>query len=285
MAKRFTDTNKFRKHFFRGLPGAYKLLWDFICLDCDHAGIWHIDFENAQYFVGRDMPITIEKALELFNSDEIRIVVFDNNKKWFIPSFIQFQYQKLSEKNRAHQSVIDSLKKFGLIDENLSPIIKPPKPLWQQPKGDKDMVKDKDMDMDMEKEQEKQAENKNPEFIPTGLVGEMINIFKSAFPSYPEDANSDAPNCVQIAQKIAKYKKWTQESVTNGKLKDVLLEWRTIVGFGKSDSWFSTRSLPDYNKEFQRLIQKMHNGKNNTGVIRQKPNPKIIAEGGFGNFK
>ncbi len=44
MSKRFADTDKYKKPFIRNLPAAYKLLWDYICLDCDHAGIWQVDF-------------------------------------------------------------------------------------------------------------------------------------------------------------------------------------------------------------------------------------------------
>ena len=57
MAKRFTDTEKYRKPFLRGLQGAYKLLWDFLYHDCNHAGIWIKDFEIAQIYIGNDMPI------------------------------------------------------------------------------------------------------------------------------------------------------------------------------------------------------------------------------------
>lgn len=158
MAKRFTDTNKYRKRFFRSLTGAYKLLWDFLYHDCDHAGIWTVDFEIAQKYVGEDMLIDQRAAFYLFNEDEIRVIEFDKGKKWFIPSFITFQYGKLSEKNRAHNNVIEILRKFSLIDDNLSPITELLKPLWQYPKGDKDMDKEKEMEQEEEKEIKKEKE-------------------------------------------------------------------------------------------------------------------------------
>ena len=55
MAKRFTDTEKWKKPFIRGLQGAYKLLWLYICDDCDHAGIWQVDIEVAQIRIGEKM--------------------------------------------------------------------------------------------------------------------------------------------------------------------------------------------------------------------------------------
>jgi hypothetical protein len=137
MAKRFTDTNKYKKPFIRGLQGAYKLLWDYLYHDCDHAGIWIVDFEIAQIYIGDDMKVCKEDALKHFNKGEKRIVEIDNKSKWFIPSFIDFQYGKLTETNRAHNSVILILKKYKLYNKGLI------RPL----QGCKDKDKDKDMDM------------------------------------------------------------------------------------------------------------------------------------------
>ena len=47
MAKRFTDTDKWKKGFIRNLPAKYKLLWLYILDDCNHAGVWETDFEVA----------------------------------------------------------------------------------------------------------------------------------------------------------------------------------------------------------------------------------------------
>lgn len=274
MAKRFADTNKYKKPFIRSLPGAYKILWDFLYLDCDHAGIWIVDFEIAQTYVGSDMPVNMAKAIELFNKDEIRIVQIDGGKKWFIVPFIGFQYGKLSEKNRAHAAVISALKKFDLLEETL--ILKDfSKPLTSPLQG----AKDKDMDMDKEKEKEGGMGEMR-------LCPEMVKIFKSSYPEYPEESSVDHPSCLQIAHKIAKTKGWTKESIVNGKLAETLLAWRAIVVFSKSDNWFSTRSISDFNKEYQRLIQKMSsNGSSNTGNFNKKPIPTgDVAKGGFGKL-
>ncbi len=144
MAKRFTDTNKYRKPFMRGLQGAYKLLWDFLYHDCDHAGIWIVDFDIAQLYIGKDMPVNHDEALSLFNDSETRILELDNGKKWFIPSFIDFQYGKLSEKNNAHSGIIKVLSKYDLIDSdfNLKGHISPSQGAMDKYK-DKDKVKDK----------------------------------------------------------------------------------------------------------------------------------------------
>lgn len=109
MPKRFTDTEKWKKPFIRGLQGAYKLLWLYILDDCDHAGIWHVDFEVARIRIGED--VDKQQALNVFGP---RVEVFGNGSKWFLRDFIDFQYGQLSEKNRLHQSVINILQKNEL---------------------------------------------------------------------------------------------------------------------------------------------------------------------------
>lgn len=248
MAKRFADTNKYKKPFIRSLPGAYKLLWDFLYLDCDHAGIWIVDFDVAQTYIGRDMEISREGALHLFNQDEVRIHEFDGGKKWFIVPFIEFQYGRLSEKNKALVSVISKLRKHGFLDESLNIQIPPSSPS----KGAKEMVKEEERDKEMVKEE---VFGKSENLLP-----QMAQVFRNAYPEYPFDQDADFPACLKIAYKIGKAKGWMKESVTNGKAQDVLSEWSAIVNFSRGDPWYSTRSIADFDKEFQRLIQKMNNG-------------------------
>jgi hypothetical protein len=143
MAKRFTDTNKYKKPFIRGLQGAYKIFWDYLYHECDHAGIWIVDFEVAQLYVGKDMPINKEDALKFFNKGEKRVIEVDNGTRWFLPEFIEFQYGELNEANRAHNSVIGILKKYGLYKTS---------PLKAPSKAPSKGAMDKDMDMDMVKE-------------------------------------------------------------------------------------------------------------------------------------
>lgn len=140
MPKRFTDTDKWKKPFIRGLQGAYKLLWFYICDDCDHAGIWQVDMEVAEIRIGE--KITISGAIKCFGG---KIIPIDGGRKWFIPSFIEFQYPSgLNPENKAHSGAIAFLKKYDLIDSSF-------KVLESPLQGDKDMVKDMEMEMDKEK--------------------------------------------------------------------------------------------------------------------------------------
>lgn len=157
MSKRFTDTDKYKKPFIRGLQGAYKLFWDYLYHDCDHAGIWIVDFDIAQIYLGKDMIVNKEDSLKYFNSDEIRIIEIDNGKKWFIPSFIKFQYGELSPENRAHNSVIRILKEQKLFDDI--------KGLTRPLQGCKD--KDKEKDTDKVKDKDKMTESHFEKFWQT----------------------------------------------------------------------------------------------------------------------
>lgn len=136
MAKRLSDTDKWKKPFIRSLETPYKLLWFYILDDCDHAGIWHVDMEVACLRIGENL--TINEAIMQF-SDKISVI--DNGTKWFIRDFIEFQYGELNHKNRVHESVLRILSKYNLLQEI--------KPLTSPLQGVKDKDKDKDKDNDI----------------------------------------------------------------------------------------------------------------------------------------
>ena len=180
MAKRFTDTNKWRKGFVRGLQGAYKLLWLYIIDECDHAGIWHVEIDVAELRIG--MKISVENAIKEFGN---HIVIFDEGNKWFIPDFIEFQYGTLNPENRAHKSVLDLLEKYKI------------KGLIRPLQGRKDMDMVKAMDMDKEdfigqiilkfQESYKQYRNTEYEVVNIGkersAAGKLLNLYKKKVPN------------------------------------------------------------------------------------------------------
>jgi len=95
------------------------------------------------------------------------------------------------------------------------------------------------------------------------LVVEMVKLFIDSNPEYFFDKETDYSACLEIAYKIATMKSWKKDEVVNGRLKECLTSWKTIVEFIKEDEWFKTRSLSDMAtvKEWQRLVQKMNNAK------------------------
>ena len=119
MAKRLSDTDKWKKPFIRSLETPYKLLWFYILDDCDHAGIWQVDMEVACLRIGENL--NINDAIMQF-SDKISVI--DNGTKWFIRDFIDFQYGDLNPKNRVHESVLRILSKYNLLQE-IKPLTSP----------------------------------------------------------------------------------------------------------------------------------------------------------------
>jgi len=118
MSKRFTDTEKWNKKFIRSLKVENKLLWFYITDECNTAGIWEVDIDVAELKIG--VKLNVQSAIKDLGN---KIHVIDNGNKWFIPSFIEFQYGELSEGNRAHSKAIATLKRYNLISDDLK--IKP----------------------------------------------------------------------------------------------------------------------------------------------------------------
>ncbi len=187
MGKRYTDTNKYKKPFIRGLEGAYKLLWDYLYHDCDHAGIWIVDFDIAQIYIGNDMPVNKVDALKYFNSGEKRIIELNKGSKWFIPSFVEFQYGKLNEKNRVHNSILVILEKYKLVNN---------KGLIRGLEGCKDKDKDKANTNTTSKEDNLVVDSKGvvlSEDIQKRLMKSM-ELFKK---EYPRVFNMEEPLTAQ----------------------------------------------------------------------------------------
>lgn len=134
MAKRFTDSRKWRDPFFRKLPTHLKLFWIYLLDECNHAGMWKVDFEMASFCIG--IEIAEQEAVSAFNG---RIKVIDS-ETWFVPKFIDFQYGKLSEDSKPHKSVIDELKKERVYKGYAKGI---------------DTLKDKDKEKVMDKDKDK----------------------------------------------------------------------------------------------------------------------------------
>lgn len=109
MAKRMTDTDKWKKRFVRELKPQHKLLWFYILDDCNHAGIWEVDIEVASIRVGHQLVYDMLPQAFLD-----KIVIFDNGDKWFIPDFIEFQYGELNPNSNVHKSVIQLLERYNL---------------------------------------------------------------------------------------------------------------------------------------------------------------------------
>lgn len=150
MAKRFTDSEKWKDPFFEELTKDLKLAWLYLLDDCDHAGIWKKSIKRLNFSL--DTNFTEEDLLKAFND---RIVIL-NADKWFIPKFITFQYGNdfFKSKQKAVLSAVKILNENNLIKELdnglLTLSIPLTNPINTLTDTDTDKVIDKDMDMNKE---------------------------------------------------------------------------------------------------------------------------------------
>lgn len=115
MAKRFTDTQKWNEDWFLDLPMTYKVFWIYVCDNCNHAGIYKPNKRVFELLIGQ--KIELKKFIELVNSDKLRIVNL-NNGRWYLTSFIEFQYgSTLNPNNRVHKSILKLLNENNLTWE------------------------------------------------------------------------------------------------------------------------------------------------------------------------
>ena len=155
MAKRFTDTGKWKKKWIRELSPEMKLFWFYLLDNCDHAGIWEVDIELAAF----QIEVELDES-EILNTFNRKIVPFKSGK-WFVPKFIVYQYGELNKSNRAHNSVIKILTKYGLY-KGLNKV-------EQGSYSTPEEAKDKDMDKELVKVKDKEGKKEQLETIKSNL--------------------------------------------------------------------------------------------------------------------
>ena len=168
MAKRFTDSEKWQDAWFMDLPSKYKLFWLFLCDQCDHAGVWKVNFKVAAFYVGEHLePSEVKRFLK-------ERVEFISDEYWYLTKFIKFQYKvevsNLNPKNNTHLSAIKILHQFERFKPLTSPLL-----------GANEGVKDKDKD---------NVKNKDKTNVPT--LSEVVEYFREN--GYTESAATKAFN-------------------------------------------------------------------------------------------
>lgn len=152
MGKRFTETNKWGDKWFRALGPFEKLGWQYLCDNCDSAGVIDLDRELADFQIGH--PVKWDELLEIA---EERTEDLKRGKLW-LTRFCDFQYGKLTDQCRPHRPVIALLQKYGLWERVLEGYRNP---------TNTPQEKDKEKDQDKDKEKEGGAgETKPPRFTP-----------------------------------------------------------------------------------------------------------------------
>lgn len=119
MAYRFTNTDKWSDSWFSELRPIEKLLFNYLCDNCDIAGFIELTPKKWAYDIGTDKP-QIEGALKGL----ARGLIFSNTGDCiFIKNFLKHQKNlPINPNNKAHLGIIyrfESYKhKFGFTDYN-----------------------------------------------------------------------------------------------------------------------------------------------------------------------
>jgi hypothetical protein len=152
MANRLTDNEKWKKAWFRKLSPVNKCFWNYLTDNCNHAGIWEVDFEAAEFYIGQSIDLGDIK--EIFKKQFIEI---DNGKRWYVLDYIEFQckcsIEELNYKNKFHKSVIDQLNKYKIYE-----LLKNLKGLNSPLEGVKEKEKEIYKEIYKEKEEEQEQE-------------------------------------------------------------------------------------------------------------------------------
>ena len=268
MAKRFTDSNKFRDPFYRSLPSPYKLLWDFIHHECDHSGIWMVDMEVAQICIGKDLKINTQTALEYFTQDD-RMEPIDGGRKWFIRSFILDQYGDLNPANRVHQSVISALKKNNINQDLTRAMLGPSKDLTRTFQGPKDKDKDKEKDKDMEQggaggKQYTECMDLYFDFVKrqTGVPPMMNQIEGKAMKEIIKYLNSIDQSKIteNFGHILSSYPKWEPFHQKQIKLAQIQTNLINIINTVKNNGKQTTRNIT--NDDIASALREHHSRKN-----------------------
>jgi hypothetical protein len=113
VAKRWTDTEKWKKVWFSELEPEAKLAWLYILDECDNAGIWPANFRR----MSADLGFQVDRSrFDAWFRDRTFQV---GQEKYFLPSFIPFQQKatpdKLNPSNHAHKKILEILDGEGLL--------------------------------------------------------------------------------------------------------------------------------------------------------------------------
>ncbi len=108
MAKRLTDTEKWKDDWYISLSNDDKIVWQWLLDNCSHAGLCKkgISMLNLMCRVNYNEQQLLEKM-------DGRVVCIKNY--WFIPKFIKFQYTTLLSAKPVIVSVVRDLFSIGCV--------------------------------------------------------------------------------------------------------------------------------------------------------------------------
>lgn len=157
MAKRMTESEKWKDPWFSNLTNDEKIAWLYILDECDNAGIWQCNIKLLNFNCNTNF--TENDLMTIFAERFVKI----SSDRFLIKKFLEFQYGPdfLESNNKAVVSAIKKLNKYNLIKEDgkgkLTLSIPNTYPMDSIKDKDKDQVKDKnknkEQDMELVKNQ------------------------------------------------------------------------------------------------------------------------------------
>jgi uncharacterized protein YdaU (DUF1376 family) len=99
------------------------------------------------------------------------------------------------------------------------------------------------------------------DFIPNGIVPEMLKIFLNHFPKYPQDKETDYSALLSIAFKIGDMIGYNKGNVLLEGRDKVMAQWANMVFFIKTSDWFKSKAINFLSRNFQGIIQAMEASK------------------------
>ena len=106
MAKRLTESEKWKDPWFRQLSPKMKLVWLYILDQCDYCGIWEPDIDLMSLQIGFD--ITNDDINALVNDHKIELY----GKKYIISAFLSFQYGAKQNNSKILSNCLERLDKL-----------------------------------------------------------------------------------------------------------------------------------------------------------------------------
>ena len=186
MAKRFVETDLWKKKWYRTMPPRMKLFYFYLLTNCDHAGMYDVDLELAEFQIGMEVK---QKDIDEHLKDHIEVVKED---KWLIKKFVDFQYGVLNPNVKAHASVIKILTKYNCLERVSNTYAS---------------VKDKDKDINKVKVKEKDKMD-TAILKPSAAHKKTIGYREVQFKNKISDFAEDYPKDMRI--QFADY--WTESS-------------------------------------------------------------------------
>jgi len=121
MAKRFTDTDKWKDEWYTDLPNDYKIIWQYLLDTCDNAGIYKRNVKLLNIMCNTNVSET-----DILNAFKLRVTPI-SDEKWIINKFCVFQYGPdfLESKNKAVISVVNKLIENNLYQSSTNTLLIP----------------------------------------------------------------------------------------------------------------------------------------------------------------